>query len=268
MTELLHKELTHAIIGAYYRVFNGTGRTYPEYIYERAMARELREQGLPLVRQDEYRIVYKDRLVGVQILDLFVVRQICVEIKVAPSLTRLHRAQAISYLKVTGRSVGLLLNFGGTEPEFERLYFEPRQPANTPASDEVASRVSDLPDNLLAPELVYTVVGGLFEVHSVLGPGFIHRIYANACYHELRLRGVGVRPLKEMQVYYRGEPIGQIKFGHLLVDGQFMVFPAAIQNPDDLSLNNLKDWMRAMDAPLGVLANFYDTSLKPVVLRV
>ena len=47
VTELLHKELTGAIIGAYYEVYNHTSRNYPEYIYERAMIQELQQRGYP-----------------------------------------------------------------------------------------------------------------------------------------------------------------------------------------------------------------------------
>ena len=64
--ELPHKELTGAIIGAYYEVYNYTSRTHPEYIYERAMIEELRRRGYPTIRQDEYRIFYRERLVGLQ----------------------------------------------------------------------------------------------------------------------------------------------------------------------------------------------------------
>ena len=125
MSNLIHQELTGAIIGAYYEVYNHTSRTYPEYIYERAMMEELRRRDMPTTRQDEYRIIYKDKLVGLQRLDLFVVQEIAVEIKVAEELTRLHKAQTISYLKVVDKPVGLLLNFGKSEPELNRLYFNP-----------------------------------------------------------------------------------------------------------------------------------------------
>jgi len=57
---------------------------------------------------------------------LFIADEVVVEIKVAPQLTKLHKAQAFSYLKVVGKHVGLLCNFGRAEPEFERLYFQPR----------------------------------------------------------------------------------------------------------------------------------------------
>jgi hypothetical protein len=81
MPELLHKELTGIIIGAYYEVYNHTSRTYPEYIYESALMEELRRRGLAVTRQDEYHILYKGRLVGKQRLDLFVVQEIVVENK-------------------------------------------------------------------------------------------------------------------------------------------------------------------------------------------
>jgi len=130
MTELLHKELTGTIIGVYYDVYNGTGRTYPEYVYENAMMGDLQALRVPCCRQDEYQVFYKDKLVGVQRLDLFIAGEVVVELKVVPALTRLHRAQAISYLKAAGKQVGLLFNFGSPKPEFERLYFDPHPQQN------------------------------------------------------------------------------------------------------------------------------------------
>jgi len=109
MTKLAHQKLTGAVIGAYYEVYNHTSRTYPEYIYERAMMEELRRRGMATTNQDEYRIFYKERLVGVQRLDMFVVQEVVVENKVAEHLTPLHKAQTISYLKTVDKDVGLLL---------------------------------------------------------------------------------------------------------------------------------------------------------------
>jgi hypothetical protein len=57
--ELLHRELTGAIIGAYYEVYNHTSRNLPEALYERAFMLELQQCGYAVTQQDEYRIVYK-----------------------------------------------------------------------------------------------------------------------------------------------------------------------------------------------------------------
>lgn len=263
MTELLYSQLTGKIIGVYYDVFNGTGRTYPEFIYERAMVMELVRAGVSCKRQPEYPILYKGKLVGEQILDLFVADEVAVEIKAVPELTRLHRAQAISYLKAVGKSVGLLCNFGGSEPKFERLYFH----RHNVIVQKEKLRSDDAPDDWLYPELVFDLVSALYEVHGELGPGFIHRIYANAVYRELRLRGIDSRPFREFQVYYREEAIGALKFNHFLVEGKLMLFPVAIQKLTDVGIFNLKAWMRHNRIRIGLLANFYPDSLDFTVLR-
>jgi GxxExxY protein len=252
MTVLLHKELTGAIIGAYYEVYNHTSRMLPEYIYERALMEELRRRGCPVICQDEYQIFYKEYLVGVQRLDLFVVREIVVENKVADRLTPLHKAQTFSYLKTVGKNVGLLFNFRGKGPEFERLHFDRTRQEN-PGNDPV------LPTPMgswLYPDLAYNVVGGLYEVHSGLGPGFIHRIYANACNKELKLRGLEVSAGKRIQVAYKDVVVGEVAFGHLLVEGKIMVFPIATTDFHTTYLETLKEWMRMCHIRLGILAHF------------
>jgi len=264
MTDLLHKDLTSIIIGVYYDVYNNTSHTYPEFIYEAAMAHDLCKLGIPYQRQPVYEVIYKDRKVGEQHLDIFPAGEVVVELKVAPALTRLHKAQAISYLKVIGKQVGLLCNFGCSEPDFKRLYFIERQPQNS--EQTIQQAMTEPPADYLRPELTYEIIGGLYEVHNILGPGFIQRIYANACFHELWLRGLAVEAGHDLQVIYRGVTIGTIKFQHLRVEN-IVVFPVAIMDINDNRLNNLKDWMRLEKIPLGILANFYDESLKPIVLR-
>ncbi len=266
MVELLHKELTGKIIGVYYNVYNGTGRTYPEPIYERAMIGDLRQQGVSCRRQAEYQVIYKGKIVGLQRLDLFAAAEVVVEIKVAPQLTKLHKAQAFSYLKVVGKQVGLLCNFGSDEPNFERLYFEARSAQNIIKAEQLP-QYTQLTE-LVSPELTGDVINGLYQVHTILGPGFIHRIYANATYHELLLRGLEVLPRREYQVIYRGRSVGTIKFNHLQVNNTLMVFPVAIENINNISINNLKAWLQVQKIPIGILANFYPTRLEFIVLRV
>ena len=265
MTKLLYEALTGTIIGVYWDVYNGMSRIYPEYIYEQAMMDVLSRRNVPCRRQPEYEVYYRDRLVGKQRLDLFVADEVVVEIKIAPELTRLHKAQTISYLKVVDKSVGLLCNFG-VKAGFERLYYVPR-PAQNPGKS--ALRLPEnWPGDLLSPELTFDVIGGLIQVHSTLGPGFIHRIYTSAVYHELRLRGFEVLPRHEYQVFYSGRPVGGMKFNHLQVGSSLLVFPVAIQDLGQLHIDDFKSWMCYLGMPLAILANFYPSRLDWKVLRV
>jgi GxxExxY protein len=263
--KFLFKELTRQIIGVYFDVYNGLGRTYPEFVYENAMQRDLRQQGIPCQRQEEYQIFYKEQLVGLQWLDLFIAGEVIVEIKAVSQLTRLHKAQTFSYLKAFDKQVGLLFNFSNPQPEFERLFFQLSPPDTS--SEAVEQTLTELPPDLIAPELIYDIIGGLYTVHTTLGPGFIHRIYANACYRELQECGLPVRPQKEMSVIYRGEPIATIKFAHLRVGNIALVFPVAVSNINDIRFNNIKEWLRFEQVPLAIVANFHDLALKPLILK-
>ena len=265
VTELLHKDLTGRIIGVYYAVYNKLGQTYPEFIYERAMIALLDSLGIPCIRQSEYEIRYKDCLVGVQRLDIFIAGEVVVELKVADSIEPIHLAQLLSYLKTVSREVGLLFRFGGPEPEFARRVLTPQawHEKLNPVSAVLAER-----EDLLHPELTREIIGGALEGFRTLGPGLIHRIYANACYYELKLRGLEVMPRREFRVFMDNIDLGGIKLGHLQVDNRALVFPVAVSSTERINISNLKMWMRHLNIPIGILVNFRATWLDPIVLRI
>ena len=117
------------------------------------------------------------------------------------------------------------------------------------------------------PDLSYRVIGGLFEVHNGLGPGFIHRIYANACYREMQDRGLEVKPLRHMTVMYRREAVGDVHLRHLQIEDRMMVFPVAVTGTNQIEPENLRRWMASQGVPLGILANFHAERLDLVFMK-
>ncbi len=89
------------------------GPGYLPDIYEAAICHELGLRGIAYERQPLIRVRYKDLPVGEGRLDLVVENLVIVQIRAAPALGTTHLAPLISYLKATGRVLGLLLNFGG-----------------------------------------------------------------------------------------------------------------------------------------------------------
>lgn len=105
-------ELTHNIIGACIEVHRHLGPGLLESAYERCLAHELRERGLQFERQVAIPLVFKGlRVERAYQPDFVVERRVVVEVKAARALATLHRAQVTTYLKLTGLSVGLLVNF-------------------------------------------------------------------------------------------------------------------------------------------------------------
>jgi GxxExxY protein len=105
-------QLSSAIIGAAIEVHRSLGPGLLEAAYEACLAYELLERGLSLERQKTLAVLYK----GIEVdcgfrLDLRVNGLVIVEVKAIEGFAPIHEAQVITYLKLTGCKLGLLLNF-------------------------------------------------------------------------------------------------------------------------------------------------------------
>jgi GxxExxY protein len=105
-------EITDAIIGAAIEVHRELGPGLLESTYEACLAHELSQRGLEVMRQLHLPLRYK----GLQLdagykVDLMVDRLVLVELKAVEKLDPIHEAQLLSYLRLSGCHVGLLINF-------------------------------------------------------------------------------------------------------------------------------------------------------------
>ncbi len=105
-------QLTRRIIGAAIEVHKVLGPGLLESAYEACLAFELRELGLQVEQQKPLPVVYKQvKLDCGYRLDLVVEDLVIVEVKAIEKLAPIHDAQLLSYLKLSGKRVGLLMNF-------------------------------------------------------------------------------------------------------------------------------------------------------------
>lgn len=110
MTEI--NQITERIIGAAIEVHKALGPGLLESSYETCLAYEFACQGLAFEQQKSMPVVYKDiQLDAGYRLDFLVEDQVIVELKAVDMLRPIHRAQIISYLKLSGCKIGLLINF-------------------------------------------------------------------------------------------------------------------------------------------------------------
>ena len=103
--------LAHAVIGAAIEVHRHLGAGYSEGVYQAAMVIELGQRGIPFEHQALRAIAYKGQRVGEKRFDLLVGEKLIVELKAVEALTVIHTQQVLSYLKVAGLRLGLLINF-------------------------------------------------------------------------------------------------------------------------------------------------------------
>lgn len=120
--ELKYKDITEKIIGASFEVHKFPGNGFQEVIYQRALAIEMKLEGLSFQREMEMPIFYREEQIGTRRVDFFVEGSVMLELKAVEQVLDVHKAQAINYLEAYNMADGLLVNFGGLSLDFKRLY--------------------------------------------------------------------------------------------------------------------------------------------------
>ena len=105
------EDLIHRTIGCCIEVHRALGPGLLEHICSRAVRLELDAVRIPFEAEKQIPVWYRSQLLCYQRLDLVVAKQIVVEVKSVERLNPLHHAQLLSYLRVSGLRVGLLVNF-------------------------------------------------------------------------------------------------------------------------------------------------------------
>ncbi|HEX9727694.1 MAG TPA: GxxExxY protein [Gemmatimonadales bacterium] len=106
-------DITGAIVDASLRIHRALGPGLLESVYEAVLARALERRGLRVERQKVIRFAYEGMVFeeGFR-ADLVVDDRVIVEVKSVDQLARAHPKQLLTYLKLSNRQVGLLINFG------------------------------------------------------------------------------------------------------------------------------------------------------------
>lgn len=102
-------------------VHSTLGNGFQEVIYQRALALEMKENGLSFEREYEMPVFYRSQQIGTRRVDFLVERAISVELKALIKLEDVHLAQAINYLEAYNLEIGLLINFGERSLNFKRV---------------------------------------------------------------------------------------------------------------------------------------------------
>src|SRR3972149_1237292 len=104
-------------------------------------------------------------------------------------------------------------------------------------------------------DLTEKIIGAAFEVHRELGPGFLEKVYETALVQELSSRGVSARPQAEIEVSYRGQPVG-LYFADILVDGRVICEIKAVDKLSSPHEAQLLHYLKATGIKVGLLLNF------------
>ena len=119
---ILYKKESYDIIGAAMEVHRIIGCGFTEPVYQEALELEFDLRGIPYEREKTFRVTYKGQLLDKEFrADFVCYDSIIVELKAVTDITDEHYTQVYNYLKASGLSLGLLINFGKKSLEHKRV---------------------------------------------------------------------------------------------------------------------------------------------------
>ena len=119
--EIVLNDLTERIIGSALTVCNALGAGFLEKVYRRALLAELRLRGIRAAAEVSFAVTYKGHAVGEYFADIVVEEALVVELKCVERLANEHTAQCLNYLRASGLTVCLLVNFQKPKVEWRRI---------------------------------------------------------------------------------------------------------------------------------------------------
>ena len=266
-----HQQLTRRIIGAAIAVHRAVGPGQDEPLYEEALLVALHQTGVAVEAQKPLPVIYK----GVKLEcgfrpDLVVERAVVVEAKSVEAVLRIHLAQLMTYQRLGGWRVGLLLNFNEAvlKDGIHRRVVDPAVAFEWEAKSGTTEKRRVLSTRLEEEELTEGAIGAAAEVHRWLGPGLLPSAYHACLLHELRLRNALVECGRRVPVRFGNHALKQKGELPLLLGGRVLVQLHAVDSLRPVHEAQLLAGLRLSCLRVGLLVNFNAGTVKDGVRRI
>jgi GxxExxY protein len=257
--------LTGRVIGAAIAVHRELGPGLDEPVYETTLSAELSTGGVHHECQVPLPLRYK----GVKLdcgyrMDLLIEGRLVVELKSVEAILPIHEAQLLTYLRLTPRELGLLINFDVAvlrQGVRRRVWTSDRQQRVKPpaSADWSQARFEPLSGEVLAAAT---------EVHRTLGPGLLRSAYEECLCHELSLRGIAFERAKKLPARYRDVEIAEAVEIPLLAGWELPVVCLSVAKLTPLHHARLLARLRQGGWPSGLLLNFNVSTLPQGIRHV
>lgn len=116
--------------------------------------------------------------------------------------------------------------------------------------------------------LTHKIIGCCYEVHKVLGPGFIEKTYANALHHQLELEGLNFVAEKEFQVFFKNMAVGKFRCDLFVENSVIVELKSVTGFLPKLFQGQLLSYLKASKVKTGLLVNFGNPSCEVKRLSV
>ncbi len=254
MSHLRHHELTYELRGLIFEVRRELKAGWSEEIYHQALVRLLQTKSLPFCSKPKKTIIHRGCEVRIFECDLIVWDIIILELKVLPHTTfaTAHQAQLIHYLKCWGKDLGLLVNFGATRAQIQRLVWDEPNFEVEESYDLIKSAMDDTDRSYLRQirQIILTI-------GQQYGLGYPETMYRQIVAIELNYQGLVCQAGVEIPVKWDERTLGQHRSDHLLVENRYLLNICSLLNyPSWYEFARTKNYLKSLGLRFGLVVNF------------
>ena len=113
----------------------------------------------------------------------------------------------------------------------------------------------DTNNSILHKDLSYEIMGAVYEVHNILGPGFLEKVYERALLEELKIRGIKAVAQPEISVFFKGKEVG-CYIADIMVEDCILLELKSIESLTRFHEAQILNYLKATGLHLGLLINF------------
>ena len=255
MKELLHPELSYAVVGAAMDVHNEMGPGLDEEVYHLAMLQALSDRGLRMESKVRGDLMHRGMVAHQFVLDILVEDTLILELKhLMGSFVPIHYLQLLNYLKFWNKDLGLLLNYG-----LERL-----QSVRIPYTSSVGElfSIGSCPGE--SGELAEVLLTEIFRDH---GLGYDHRVYKSLFKAECDFRGIVCDP-PMVNLSYQNDAIASRRIDAFCLNKDLLLLVTALEKESSaVDHAKMAGYLRHTGFQSGIIANYGRTRLEVSPVR-
>lgn len=248
--EILYKELSYRIIGCVFDVFREVGPGYDEFTYHHGLQVRFIKDGLSFLSKPHFKLHYR----GVEIAELepdyLVDDKIILELKsIQSDFEPENYTQIISYLRLTNKRLGILINFGLLKANFKRVPFDERELKIEEDLKEILPLMKDHEDE------VHRLRGGIVNVANELRLGYHAEIYQKAMRVELGFNQFYWDEHVRVPVNYQDVLLNNYEIDYWLVNGKILLAVlAGSKEVRAYDVMRMRTYLKGLNLSIGLIA--------------
>ncbi|MDZ7362900.1 MAG: GxxExxY protein [candidate division KSB1 bacterium] len=258
--EILYKELSYRIIGCVFNVFSEIGPGYDEPTYHQGLMVSFERQGLKFLSKPHFILHYRGTQIAELEPDYIIDDKIILEIKAIQSdFLPTNYKQIISYLRITNKRLGILINMGLLRAGFDRVPYDERPLKIVDDFENINPIMND------HEEEVRRLHDAIVNVAKELGVGYHTEIYQEAMKVELEFGNFTCDAHVKVPVYYQNVFIKNYEIDYWLVNQKILLAVlAGSKEASAYDIVRMRSYLRGLNLKLGLIAFWGKDHLKIV----